>query len=73
MCNLTEYSDNFSDTLGSLWQFQRDEFLASNVGLSIDNSKSFKYKAILVGKTADAVNNTNSSVKTQKQWSHQSI
>ena len=32
----------------------------------IDNSQSFKYKAALVGKTTDAVNNTNSSVKIAK-------
>ena len=25
MYNLTEYSDNYSDTAGSLWQFKRDE------------------------------------------------
>ena len=25
MCNLIEYSDNYSDTSGSLWQFKRDE------------------------------------------------
>ena len=25
MYNLVEYSDNYSDTSGSLWQFQRDE------------------------------------------------
>ena len=25
MYNLTEYSDNYSDTLESLWQFKRDE------------------------------------------------
>ena len=24
-CNLIEYSDNYSDTSGSLWQFKRDE------------------------------------------------
>ena len=24
MCNLIEYSDNYADTLGSLWQFKRD-------------------------------------------------
>ena len=34
--------------------------------LNINNSKSFKYKASLVGKTANAVNNTNSSVKDTK-------
>ena len=25
MSNLIEYSDNYSDTSGSLWQFKRDE------------------------------------------------
>ena len=25
MYNLIEYSDNYSDTLGSSWQFKRDE------------------------------------------------
>ena len=34
--------------------------------MTVDNSQSFKYKAALLGKTADAVNNTNSSVKDAK-------
>ena len=34
--------------------------------MTIDNFQSFKYKAALLGKTADAVNNTNSSVKDAK-------
>ena len=34
--------------------------------MTINNSQSFKYKAALLGKTADAVNNTNSSVKDAK-------
>ena len=34
--------------------------------MTIDNSQSFKYKAALLGKTANAVNNTNSSVKDAK-------
>ena len=62
MYNLTEYSDNYSDTSGSLWQFKRNEVPANNVNLSIDNPKSFKYKPDLVGKTAYAANN-NSFVK----------
>ena len=66
MYNLIEYSDNYSDTSGSLWQFKRDEVPADNVGLTIDNSQSFKYKAALLEKTADAVANTNSSVKDAK-------
>ena len=64
--NLIEYSDNYSDTLGSLWQFKRDGVPANNDDLSINNSDSFKYKAALVGKTADSVSNTNSSVKDAK-------
>ena len=34
--------------------------------MTIDNSQSFKCKAALLGKTANAVNNTNSSVKDAK-------
>ena len=66
MYNVIEYSDNYSDTSGSLWQFKRDEVPANNADLTIDNSQSFKYKAALLGKTANAVNNTNSSVKEAK-------
>ena len=63
---MIEYSNNYSGTSGSLWQFKRDEVPPNDADLSIDNSQSFKYKAALVGKTADAVNNTNSSVKNTK-------
>ena len=38
----------------------------NNIGLSIDNSESSKYKAALVVKTADAVDNSNNSVKNTK-------
>ena len=30
MYNLIEYNDNYSRTLGSLWQFKKDEVLANN-------------------------------------------
>ena len=30
MYNLIEYSDNYSDTSGSLWQFKRDEQAINN-------------------------------------------
>ena len=66
MYNLIEYSDNYSDTSGSLWQFKRDEVSAGNVDLTIDNSQSFKYKAAPLGKIADAVANTHSSGKEAK-------
>ena len=65
MYNLIEYSDNYSDTSGSLWQFKRDEVPANNADLTIDNSQSFKYKAALVGKTANH-DDGESSVKDAK-------
>ena len=64
--NLIEYTDNYSDTSGSLQQFKRDEVQANNDDLTIDSSQSFKYKGASIGKTADAVANTNSSVKNTK-------
>ena len=65
MSNLIEYSDNCSETSGSLWQFKRDEFHANNADLTINNSQSFKYKATLVGKTANH-NDGKSSIKDAK-------
>ena len=58
---MIEYSDSYSDASGSVCQFKRDEVLNNNDNLTADNSQSFKYKAALVGKTTDAVSNTNSS------------
>ena len=52
MYNLIEYSDNYSDTSGSLWQFKRDEI--EDVDLTLDaqhipnNSSSFKYKSSFI-------------------------
>ena len=53
MYNLIEYSDNYLDTSGSLWEFKRDE-IEGNVDLSVNNqqipnnSSSFKYKSSLI-------------------------
>ena len=53
MYNLIEYSDNYSDTSGSLWQFKRDE-IEGDVDLTVDaqhipnNSSSFKYKSSFI-------------------------
>ena len=63
---MIEYSDNYSDTSGSLWHFKRDGVPANNVDLTIDNSPSFKDKADFLGKTADGVNNTNRFGKDAK-------
>ena len=54
MYNLIEYSDNYSDTSWSLWQFKRDEVPGNNADLTVNNSQSFKYRAALIGKTANA-------------------
>ena len=70
MYNLIEYSNNLSDTSGSLWQFKRDEVPTDNRDLAINNSQSFRYKVTLLGKPANAVNDTNSSVKEAKILSH---
>ena len=64
MYNLIEYSDNYSDASGNLWQFKRDG-VPDNVDLTIDNSQWVKYKATIVGETKDAVGG-NSFVKHTK-------
>ena len=66
MYNLIEYSDDYSDTSGSLWQSKRDEVPADNANLTVAYSQSFKYKAVLAGKTKYVVNDTNGSVKNTK-------
>ena len=58
MYNLIEYSDNYADSSGSLYQFKRDESPMNDAGnpnnVALDNSTSFKYKASLLGKATDA-------------------
>ena len=65
MYNLIEYSDNYSDTSGSLWQFKKDEVPANNADLTIVNCEFFEYKVALVGKTKKFADQ-NSSVKDTK-------
>ena len=69
MYNLIEYSDNYSDTSGSLWQFKRDDVSDSNAALTVVNSQSFKYKAAPAGKTTNAADG-NTFAKTQKYLFH---
>ena len=61
MYNLIEYSDNYADTSGSLWQFKKDESLVTDAGnpdnVSTTNSTSFKYKSSLIGKSTAIYNN----------------
>ena len=48
MYNLIEYSDNYAKTSGSLWQYFRDE-----PNDNIEDSKSFKSKIMITGKTSN--------------------
>ena len=42
MYNLIEYSDNYSDTSGSLWQFKRDEIINNADVTNNNDAPSFK-------------------------------
>ena len=48
MYNLIEYSDNYSKTYGSLWQYYKDE-----PNDNIADTESFKSKVKITGKTPD--------------------
>ena len=61
MYNLIEYSDNYSDTSGSLWDFKRDEIVNNADVTNNDNAPSFKYKASLI--TDTEANETKNGVK----------
>ena len=49
MHNLIQYSDNYAKTTGGLWQYFRDE--SADDDDDIEDSKSFKYKTKITGKT----------------------
>ena len=49
MYNLIEYSDNYSDTSGSLWGFKRDD-IGNNANVTHDGPL-FKYKSSLITNT----------------------
>ena len=73
MYNLIEYSVNYADSSGSLYQFKRDESPTNNAGnplnVALNNSTSFKYKVSLLGKVNDADDNDR-SLKMQKYLFH---
>ena len=55
--NLIEYSNNYLDTSGSLWQFKKDESHTNNnrnSTVATDNPLSFKYKSSILVKAASA-------------------
>ena len=59
--NLIKYSDNYSDTSGSLWQFKRDDAPVNNDGnpdeVSTVNSTSFEYKSSFIGESTIVAGN----------------
>ena len=58
MCNLTEYSDNYSKTSGSLWQYCKDIPAINDKGdiaifNGVNDTDSFNFKSKIIGKTND--------------------
>ena len=63
MYNLIEYSDNCSETSGSLWQYCRDD-----PNDNITQSESFKYKIKLPGKTPGDGNTKDVEIAVQLKY-----
>ena len=67
--NLIENSDNYQDTVGSLYQFKRDEQVLDDNGdldpNNLNNSESFKYKSGLLSGLASEEDDDN-ECKTSK-------
>ena len=56
MYNLIEYSDNYSKTSGSLWQYYKDIPPVNNAGNTVDftatnSTESFEFKTKITGQT----------------------
>ena len=57
MYNLLDYSSKYSDTAGSLWFYSKDEAIDFNADIEVNDFKSFKYTAKLLGNVeADGTN-----------------
>ena len=67
MYTLLEYRKNYSETSGSLWNYYRDEpnnTPANNYNAyPVTNSKSFKYKSSIIGKTVSKNNDNNNMIE----------
>ena len=65
--NSVVYSDNYSRTSGSLWQFKRDETNINLAGIpanvSRDNSTSFKYKQNILKKEVTIIDEVFKNLK----------
>ena len=56
MQNLRGYSNNYSKTSGSFWQYYRYKLALTDAGVInniLDNSTSFKFKEKIKGKTVN--------------------
>ena len=69
MYNLLEYSDNYADSSGNLYQFKKNESPMNDAGnlnnVALENSASFKYKASLSEKATDTDCNDRSLKNTK--------
>ena len=60
--NQVEYSSNYSETIGSLWFYSKDEATDFNNNIAnTDDFKSFKCKAKLLGNTEAQSNPSNAN------------
>ena len=67
MYNLIEYSDNYSKTSGSLWQYCKEIPAINNNGAIVDfnganATDSFNFKTKITGQTADNNNINNGNI-----------
>ena len=76
MYNLIEYSDDYSKTSGSLWQYCKEIPAVNNAGNIVDFNganaiDSFDFKTIKTGQTASDNNNGNVAGKVDAEiWFH---
>ena len=74
---LIEYSDNYEDSTASLYQFKRQEPLANNADLTVDDSSSFKYKPDLLGYPSNSTVNNDGvrglPANTNPEWKNVKI
>ena len=76
MYNLIEYSNNYSKTSGSLWQYCKEIPAVNNAGNIVDfnganATDSFDFKTIKTGQTASDNNNGNVAGKRDAEiWFH---
>ena len=73
--NLIEYTDNYSETSGSLWQYYRDKPALTDACAianlhAADNSASFKFKEKLTSVTYD---DGTKNVKIMMSWKYKSF